>query len=754
LKSSRGTALSMALIILSAWSIAAGFSGIRSLNLARDASGVELALDVPAKVRPSAAALPLFAACFPTAARLVDSNPAVAIAFAPSLLLILVISALLGIGAHYLRQIQKTKAVTPITVERVPLEKTFSAKDARFRALVENGTNALILFDGEGEILYCNKASERILGHPPEELVGRNGFDCIHLNDQATVQAALRQSIEKPGTSVTVRARALHKDRSPRLLEGVFNNLLHDPDVQAIVNNYRDITETAAAEVAWRESEERFAKAFRSGPLAMSISTQAEGRYLDVNEAFLEMLGYERKDVIRSTAMDLNIWAESEDRARMLRELTNTGVVKELRAKFRKRSGDIRDVSVSAELVELDRSACVLAITQDVTEARRLEDHLRQVQKMEALGRLAGGVAHDFNNILGVIMGYSEISMDRLDSAHHLYKNLAEIKRGAQRAASLTRQLLAFTRQQVLYPRVLDLNSVVTNLDQMLQRMIGEDVSLSFKPGASLGWVKVDLGQIEQILMNLVVNARDAMPNGGKITIETSNVEIQDGDLGSYFSVRPGAYVLLSITDTGCGMDQKTMASIFEPFFTTKGPGQGTGLGLSTVYGIVKQSDGYIVVFSEPDKGTSFKLYFPRRDEESADSLAGDVSQEEAPQGSETILVVEDDESLRQLTVRFLEGAGYRVLQAENAPAALQLVGEFLKSLDLLLIDMIMPAMSGIELSERLRMSQPNLKVLLMSGYAGEYTARYGVAGASTPLLEKPFTRRELLSKISAVLHG
>jgi two-component system cell cycle sensor histidine kinase/response regulator CckA len=496
--------------------------------------------------------------------------------------------------------------------------------------------------------------------------------------------------------------------------------------VQAIVNNYRDITETAAAEVAWRESEERFAKAFRSGPLAMSIFTQAEGRYLDVNEAFLEMLGYERKDVIRSTAMDLNIWAESEDRARMLRELTNTGVVKELRAKFRKRSGDIRDVSVSAELVELDRSACVLAITQDVTEARRLEDHLRQVQKMEALGRLAGGVAHDFNNILGVIMGYSEISMDRLDSAHHLYKNLAEIKRGAQRAASLTRQLLAFTRQQVLYPRVLDLNSVVTNLDQMLQRMIGEDVSLSFKPGASLGWVKVDLGQIEQILMNLVVNARDAMPNGGKITIETSNVEIQDGDLGSYFSVRPGAYVLLSITDTGCGMDQKTMASIFEPFFTTKGP----------------------------DKGTSFKLYFPRRDEESADSLAGDVSQEEAPQGSETILVVEDDESLRQLTVRFLEGAGYRVLQAENAPAALQLVGEFLKSLDLLLIDMIMPAMSGIELSERLRMSQPNLKVLLMSGYAGEYTARYGVAGASTPLLEKPFTRRELLSKISAVLHG
>jgi PAS domain S-box-containing protein len=678
------------------------------------------------------------------------------IASTQSILLTLIVSGLVGAGTGYrlrLRQSQTRSADRRKSSVKTLIEETPLTSEARFRTLIENSANALILLDGEGRVLYCNKASERILGRRPEELIGWRGFECVHEDDQAAVQFAFQQCVQKPGESVSVRAHVMHRDGTCRLLEGVFENLLNDPDVQAVVGTYRDITAAAAAEIGWRESEERFAKAFRSGPLAMSISTKNEGRYLDVNDSFIKMLGYERTQIIGRTSLELNLWVEPADRLKMLQQIADEKRVKELRTRLRTASGSTREVNLSAELIDLDGLHCILAITQDVTEATRLEDHLRQVQKMEALGRLAGGIAHDFNNILGVIMGYSDISMDRLDPTHPLHRNLKEIKKGSERAAALTRQLLAFTRQQVLYPTVLNLNTVVSNLNQMLQRMIGEDVALSFKPAASLGWVKLDLGQIEQILMNLVVNARDAMPTGGKITIATSNVEVNNEDLGSYFSVQPGRYVLLSVTDTGCGMDQETLSRIFEPFFTTKKVGQGTGLGLSTVYGIVKQSEGYIVVYSEMEKGTTFKLYFPRRDEEAAEFSSIGAVEEEIPKGSGTILVVEDDEALRKLTVRFLEGAGYRVLQTGSVEDAIQIVDSFTESIDLLLTDMIMPIKNGMELSAHVRMLRPNLKVLLMSGYAGDFSGGYRAIDAGVPLLEKPFTRQELLSKISAMLH-
>jgi two-component system cell cycle sensor histidine kinase/response regulator CckA len=684
------------------------------------------------------------------------SHLGVIVASTPDVVLILTTFLFLATSVRYRQQLRVSQTRLAAVLESRDEKTTEEASptgEGRFRTLVENSANALILFDPEGKILYCNRASERILGHEPERLVGRQSFDCIHENDHAMVQAALQQCIANPGGSITVRARVLHRDGSSRLLEGAFNNLLDDPDVQAVVNNYRDVTEAAAAEAGWRESEERFAKAFRSGPLAISISTQAEGRYLDVNEAFLQMLGYERGEVIGSSSMELNIWEDQEDRTRMLEQLNDSRTARGLRARFRTKSGEIREVNVSTEPIELDGLPCVLAITQDVTEAKRLEDQFRQSQKMEAVGRLAGGLAHDFNNMLGVIMGYSELSLERLDLAHPLFKNVAEIKKAAERAASLTRQLLAFTRQQILYPRILDLNEVVKNLNNMLLRMIGEDVSLSFRPVVPLGSVRVDLGQIEQILMNLIVNARDAMPKGGEITIETSNVELDESSLGAQFSLRPGRYVLLSVSDTGSGMDKKTVSHIFEPFFTTKGPGEGTGLGLSTVYGIVKQSEGYITVHSEPGLGTTFELYFPRRDEEGEESLGQDAAESQPPRGSETILVVEDDESLRKLIVRFLEGAGYRVLQAGNAEAAIDLVQSFKDSIDLVLTDMIMPTMSGLELSGHVKALRGDLKILLMSGYAGDYTARYGAIETGVLLLEKPFTRRDLLSKISTVLH-
>ena len=493
-----------------------------------------------------------------------------------------------------------------------------------------------------------------------------------------------------------------------------------------------------------------FAKAFRSSPLSITISTLSEGRYLDVNHAFLQMLGYQRHDVIGRTAVELGIWADPEDRDRMLQILSSSSVSKGIHTRLRAISGEIREASVSAEVIDVNGVPCMLAVTQDVTEARRLENQLRQAQRMGAVGRLAGGVAHDFNNILTVIMGYSELALYRLGSNHGVSKHLGEIKMAAERAASLTRQLLAFSRQQVLFPRILDLNSVVNNLTRMLLRLIGEDISLSFKAGA-VGNIKADLGQVEQILMNLVVNARDAMPQGGTISIETSRVDLEDGYVDSHLSVQPGRYVMLSVSDTGCGMDEKTVPHIFEPFFTTKGPGQGTGLGLSIVYGIVKQSEGYIWVYSEPDRGTTFKIYFPEQ------SHGDHKTYEVAPVPdlmvrTETVLVVEDDEDLRKLIVALIEAAGYRVREAANGEAALQVVRDSSEHIHLVLTDVLMPMMSGIELSSQLRKLQPDLKVLLMSGYAGDLIARYRVAESELMLIEKPFTRQGLLARIRTAL--
>ena len=493
-----------------------------------------------------------------------------------------------------------------------------------------------------------------------------------------------------------------------------------------------------------------FAKAFRSSPLSITISTIAEGRYLDVNHAFLQMLGFERREVIGRTATELGIWADPDDRDRMVQGLGGSNVSTGLHARLKTRTGEVRQTSVSAEIIDVGGVPCMLAITQDVTEAHRLENQLRQAQRMGAVGRLAGGVAHDFNNILTVIIGYSELAAFRLGAGHGVSKHLSEIKVAAERAATLTRQLLAFSRQQVLYPRILDLNGVVNNLMRMLQRLIGEDISLSFVAG-KVGNVKADLGQVEQILMNLVVNARDAMPHGGAISIETSRVDLEDGYVDSHLSVRPGRYVMLSVSDSGCGMDEKTVAQIFEPFFTTKGPGQGTGLGLSTVYGIVKQSEGYIWVYSEPGRGTTFKVYFPEQMESESRSVAVTPLMDVVV-GTETVLVVEDDEAMRKLIVALLDGSGYRVLQAPNGEAALQLTTECDQHIDLVLTDMLMPGMSGIELSTKLRELRPGLKVLLMSGYAGDLIARYRVAESEIMLIEKPFTRSNLLSRIRAAL--
>jgi two-component system cell cycle sensor histidine kinase/response regulator CckA len=513
-----------------------------------------------------------------------------------------------------------------------------------------------------------------------------------------------------------------------------------------------EVLERRRNEEMLRQSEERFSKAFCSNPLPMTISTKADGCYLDVNDSFLALMKFERSSVVGRTMDELAIWVDPQDRITMMRRLSEQGKVIGLPAQIRPSTGIVLDASVSAEQIELLGQLCVLAVTQDTTEMKRLQVQSEQAQKMEAIGLLAGGVAHDFNNLLGVIMGYSELSIETLDPETPLAKYLFQIKLAATRGAHLTRQLLAFSRRQVVSPQVLDINVVIHEASKLLNRVVREDIILSYQILVPVGLIKADAGQIEQVLMNLVVNARDAMPDGGQINIRTASVELDEVYSLGHEPVIVGNYVMLEVRDSGCGMDEATKARIFEPFFTTKQPGEGTGLGLSSVYGIVKQSGGYIWVYSEIDRGTTFKLYFPRM-QGVAESGSTPPIKADSVGGDETILLVEDETALREITASILQSAGYRVIDADSPTKAIQLAETHLEPIHLLLTDVIMPHMSGVELSRLLRASRPDMKVLFASGYGGDELARQLSVAPDALLLEKPFSKNSLLALVHGVLH-
>jgi PAS domain S-box-containing protein len=391
-------------------------------------------------------------------------------------------------------------------------------------------------------------------------------------------------------------------------------------------------------------------------------------------------------------------------------------------------------------------------VLRDITERKRAEEQLRQAHKMEAIGQLAGGVAHDFNNLLMAIIGYSELLLARLREGDRLRKHVQEIKKAGERAAALTRQLLAFSRRQVLVPQVLDLNSVVSNVQKMLRRMIGEDIDLLTVPAPDLGQVRADPGQVEQVIMNLAVNARDAMPEGGKLTLETTNVALDESYTRNHIDVLPGRYVMLAVRDTGSGMDAETLSHIFEPFFTTKEEGKGTGLGLATVYGIAKQSGGHIEVSSEPGQGTTFRVYLPRI-EAAYEPAARGAPAEEMPRGTETVLLVEDDVVVCELLRQMLQGSGYTVLEAGGARQALRMGERYApRPIHLLLADVVMPEMSGPQLADHLARVYPKMKVLYISGYTDAAVARHGKLSTKAPYLQKPFAPEVLARKVREVL--
>ena len=507
-------------------------------------------------------------------------------------------------------------------------------------------------------------------------------------------------------------------------------------------------------EEALRISEARYRSLVQSAVYGIYRSS-ADDRFLDVNPALVSMLGYGSAEELLKVSLTRDLYVDPEQRMRLIAEHEESRSAQNIEVRWRRKDGRPITVRLSGRSITNDdgQPTEFEMIAEDVTERRALEDQLRQSQKMEAIGRLAGGIAHDFNNLLTVIKGYSELMLEGLELADRLHPEVEEIKKAADRAASLTRQLLAFSRQQVLAPRVLDLNSVIQNMDRLLHRLVGEDTELTMRLESDLGHTKADPGQIEQVVMNLVVNARDAMPNGGQLTIETTNVEFDETYVSEHVAVRPGPYVMIAVSDTGIGMTEEVRGRIFEPFFTTKEAGKGTGLGLSTVYGIVKQSEGYVWVYSEPGIGTSFKIYLPRVD--APEEVAPYHSHGLATYGgTETILLVEDEDGVRALVRQILLKQGYTVLESRHAGEALLLCERHQRKIDLLLTDVVLQQMSGRELAERLIKSRPEMRVLYISGYTDDAIVQHGVLHAGTAFLQKPFTTEALTRKVRQVLNA
>jgi signal transduction histidine kinase/ActR/RegA family two-component response regulator len=424
---------------------------------------------------------------------------------------------------------------------------------------------------------------------------------------------------------------------------------------------------------------------------------------------------------------------------------------KDIEVEWKRKDGAFITVRCSGWTVAGESGTYIEVFAEDITERRTLERQLRMAQKMEAVGRLSGGIAHDFNNLLGVIIGYIQVLKRTLVPGQPSYEYAEEIEKAGKRAASLTRQLLAFSRQQVLEPVILNLNTLVSDMEKMLPRLIGEDIQLNLILDSAIGHVKADQGQIEQVVMNLAVNARDAMPDGGKLTIQTANAELDSTFVGEHPGSVPGQYVMLAVTDTGAGMETEIQAQIFEPFFTTKGQNKGTGLGLATVYGIVKQSSGYITVDSEKGNGAIFKIYLPRI-EQPVPTKSGSTPAPLTVRGSETILLVEDAEPLRLLAQLFLKENGYHVLMAEDGSQAQLVAAQNPGPIHLLLTDVVMPGVNGRVLAERLAPLHPGMKVLYMSGYTDSFIAGHGVLDESTHLLHKPFTEEVLMHKVRQIL--
>jgi PAS domain S-box-containing protein len=643
--------------------------------------------------------------------------------------------------------------------ERKQAEEALRESEERYRTILDNIEDGYFEVDIAGSFTFFNDSLCRILGYSRDETMGMNNKQYMDKENAKKVYQTFNQVYTTGEPHISFDWEIIQKDGTKRFIESSVSPIRNSKSEQIGFRGVvRDVRDRKQAEEALRKSEQRFRELYDNAPVGY-FEYDSQGRITSVNRTELEMLGYTLDEMIGQP-----VWKFIEEgiaRQQILAKLAGTmPPARGLERTYRRKDGTTFPGIVEDRFI-LDsegKTKGIRATIQDITERKwaeeektTLQEQLRQSQKIEAIGRLAGGIAHDFNNLLTVIKGYSQLSLTELKEDVPLRGNIEEIKRASDKAADLTRQLLAFSRRQILETRVLDLNTVLRDMDKMLRRLIGEDVELVTVLADDLGRVKTDPGWVEQIIMNLAVNARDAMPSVGKLTIETANVELDGAYARNHIAVTPGRYVMLSMSDTGVGMTPEVKQQVFEPFFTTREKGKGTGLGLSTVYGIVKQSGGNIWVYSEPGKGTTFKIYLPRVDEP-LEELKEKVVKEELPHGSETILLVEDEEVVRKLAVRILKRQGYTVLEGSHGNEAIDVCKQHKGPVHLLLTDVVMPGMSGRELAERFKPLYPKMKVLYMSGYTDIAITHHCVLEEGINYIQKPFNVDGFARKVREVL--
>ena len=662
---------------------------------------------------------------------------------------------------RHLKQIAMATYTASIAIVKHREREALAAAEQRLRLAVAAGKVGVWERDIQtGRLIWSSQLKE-IVGYPLEEnLTFERFLESVHTNDRDRVTAAAERSISQR-TDTNIEFRVVWPDRSVHWI-AARGKAEYDANGKPVCMRGvgLDVTERKEIEEQLKVREVQLADAQRVAHFG-SYEWLAATDTVRWTEELFRIFGLQQEEFWPTFGGYLErIHPEDRERTRKrIEECVRNSTPFEGEERIVCPDGSIRLLfSQGRWLFDENQQAQKLVGTcQDITARKeaersraRLEEELGQIRKMESIGRLAGGVAHDFNNLLTVILGHAALCKKILSPETPLLGHIEQIEQAAQRGAVLTRHLLAFSRRQAIYPTVLDLNTAVNNLNKMMMRVIGEHISLRIIPGKSLGSIRADLGQIDQILMNLLVNAVDAMPKGGEIFIETINTELDENYTKSHSSVHPGRYVMLSVTDTGSGMDSQTMSQIFEPFFTTQAPGHGTGLGLSMVYGAVEQNNGHVTVFSQPGNGSTFKIYFPRLDQP-PDAIPSNTEQA-FRRGSETILLVEDDECLRELTTTLLTGEGYKVLPANNGASALAIAQQYPHKIHLLLTDVVMPEMNGPDLAAQLKTHHPDLNVLYMSGYAGKLLSHHGVLEPETALLSKPFTKRDLVVRVGASL--
>jgi hypothetical protein len=636
--------------------------------------------------------------------------------------------------------------------ERKRSEEALARERDLLQALMDNMPDRIYFKDARSRFTRINLAHARSLGlASPDEAIGKNDFD-VFPREQAEQYFADEQEILRSGQPLIGKIQKYEGPGDAVRYSSVTKVPLFNKDgtPAGTVGISRDVTDWIKAQEALRESETRYRLLFDSSPYPMFVYDRETLAFLAVNEAAVRHYGYSAAEFAGMTVKDIR---PPEEIPALLERLAREDHAPSL-THHRRKDGTVIEVEITSHPLAFGGRRANVVLANDVTEKKQLEERFRQSQKMEAVGRLAGGVAHDFNNLLTVITGYTDLLLERLKNEDRLRRAVEEISKAGSRGASLTRQLLAFSRRQVLQPKVLDLNAVVANTEKMLRRLIGEDIELRTSLDPALGWVKADPGQMEQVLLNLAINARDAMPGGGRLTIETHNVELDQVYASRHTAVQPGDYVMLAVNDSGHGMAPEVVAHLFEPFFTTKELGEGTGLGLATVYGIVKQSGGNIWVYSEPGQGTTFKVYLPRIDQPAQLDQPAATCVAELPRGTETVLLVEDEEVVRTLVREVLQRNGYQMLVARDGQEALQLSAGHDGPIHLLLTDVVMSRMSGRELVQRLCPLRPEMRVLFMSGYTDDSIVKQGMLEGGAAFLQKPFTVQTLARKVRDILEA